>query len=436
MIPFVTEAEEQAERVLAGIAAGWPDRAAQLELGEHQFADLRWRTVWSAARTMASQGRPVDPVTLVDELEGAGNRSLTQADVVGAFVAVPTADNAEHYAAIVRDGWIRRQVAQAAAGALEAAKRHEDGAEVLGELLRRLAEVHVEGAAETRPVREMLRERFLELGRLADAKGKGDVAATGIPTGLEGLDRLLGGFQRGIVTVAAGRPGMGKSAFGMAAVRHASGLGIGCHVFSLEDTREAYCDRVLSGESLVPAEKLRQVALARADLGALSWAIDRIPKERPWVVDDRSGITAEEVVRSVRRSLERNRTELVVVDYVQILKGPPRMTREEAVSHAMNVLADAAKQDRIAYLVLAQLNRDCERRDDKRPILADLKQAGTIEERAKCVVMLYRPSVYGDKDERGFAQPDDLVELLIRKNNQGRTGPAAARWDGATLRMH
>ncbi len=94
------------------------------------------------------------------------------------------------------------------------------------------------------------------------------------------------------------------------------------------------------------------------------------------------------------------------------------------------MLANAAKQDRIAYLVLAQLNRDCEKRDDKRPILPDLKAAGGIEEKAKCVVMLYRPHVYDE------SAPADLVELIVRKNNQGQTGTATALWDGPTIRMH
>ena len=430
MTRLVTEAEADAERALAGVACGWPEQAATLELEGRHFADPRWRAVWTAGRAMAGEGLAVDPVTLADRLEGDGVKALTLADLMAAFAAVPTASNADHYAAIVRDGWVRRSIAAAASAALDGAAKGEEGAELLSEILRRLAEISLEGPTETRPIREMLKERFFELGQIAEAKAKGDAAATGIPTGLEQLDGLLGGLQRGVATVAAGRPGMGKSAFALACVRSASSRGIGCHVFSLEDTREAYCDRVLSGESRVPAERIRQVALSLADMGQMQWALEGFPKARPWIVDDRAGVSAEEVVRSVRRSISTNRTQLVVVDYVQLLKGPPRSSPADAMTHAMGVLADAAKQDRIAYLVMAQLNRECEKRDDKRPLLSDLKASGAIEERAKCVVMLYRPAVYDE------AAPRDVVELLIRKNNQGQTGIAFARWAGETIRMH
>jgi replicative DNA helicase len=343
-------------------------------------------------------------------------------------MSVPTADNAEHYVAIVRDGWVRRMVAEACASAVQGAERGDEGAELLSEILRRLAEITVEGPSETRSIRELLKERFAELGRIADAKARGETAATGIPTGLDALDALLGGLQTGIVTTAAGRPGMGKSSFALSCVRGASERGVGCHVFSLEDTRDAYCDRVISGESLVAAERLRQVSITRTEMGAIHGALDKFPRDRRWLVDDRSGITAEEIVRSVRRSLAENKTKLVVVDYVQLIRGRGT-SREEIVSHAMNVLADAAKQDRVSYLVLSQLNRECEKRDDKRPMLADLKQAGTIEERSKCVLMLYRPSVYE-------TAPDNVIEILVRKNNQGQIGGVSAKWDGATLRMY
>lgn len=429
-LPFCTPAEREAERAMAGIAVGWPERAAAVDLEPRHFHDPRWSTIFRTALMVHAEGRAVDPLTVIDSLESQGLQGSYAADVADAISRIPTASNAEHYAEIVRDGWVRRQVAAAAADAIEWARGGEDGAAILSDLLGRLAAVHVEGPSESLPIRALLKERWLQLGQIAEAKSKGEAAATGIPTGLDGLDHLLGGLQRGIVTVAAARPGMGKSSFALACVRHATSKGIGAHVFSLEDTRDAYCDRVLSSESLVPAERLRQVSLTVGDLGQLRWSLENFPHERPWIVDDRSGISAEEIVRSVRRSLGKNRTQLVVVDYIQLLRGQPRATREEVISHAMHVLADAAKQDRIAYLVLAQLNRECERRDDKRPLLSDLKQAGTIEERAKCVIALYRPCVYDE------SEPADLVELLIRKNNQGRTGTATARWDGETIRMY
>lgn len=428
--PFVTAAEQDAEAALAGMAVGWPDRVLSVALPPEAFGDLRWAAVWRAGRDLRNAGRPVDALTMVDHFEATGVRSLGIAELSALLLRVPTADNAEHYAAIVRDGWIRRQAGFVAQQIHAAALRCEEGAEVLSEAMRLLSAIDAEGPRGSITVHELTRERCRQIRDIATAKERGDVAATGIPTGLPSLDRMLGGLQRGIVTVGAGRPGMGKSSFGLAVARHASALGVGVHVFSLEDTRDAYGDRVLSGESRVPAERLRQVELQAGDLPRIAGAVDALSAKRPWLIEDRAGITAEEIVRSMRAERERNGTELVIVDYVQLLKYPARLSREEGITHAMGVLADAAKQERIALLLLAQLNRECEKRDDKRPILSDLKAAGAIEERAKCVVMLYRPVVY---DEHA---PADLVELIVRKNNQGQVGTATALWDGPTIRMH
>lgn len=430
MSAFVTVAEADAECAMAGVAIGWPDRASVVELEGWHFHNPRWRAIWLAVRDLVNEGCAIDPLTVADRMESTGVQGPSLADMAEALNRLPTGDNAEHYAAIVRDGWVRRQVAEAAGEAVEAARRGDDGAEVLSGLLRDLAAIHVEGPSETRSIRELLKERFGELSAIADAKAKGEIGATGIPTGLSNLDEMLGGIQRGIVTVVAARPGQGKSAFALACVRHASSVGIGCHIFSLEDTRGSYCDRVLSGESRVAAERIRRVDLDAFAVRDIQGALERFPKSRPWIVDDRSGITADEIVRSVRRSSKANGTQLVVVDYIQLLRGMPRESREETISAAVHALADAAKQDRIAYLVLAQLNRECERRDDKRPLLSDIKQAGTIEERAKCVIALYRPHYY-DR-----SAPSDVIELLIRKNSQGATGPTTAMWHGETIRIY
>jgi replicative DNA helicase len=213
-------------------------------------------------------------------------------------------------------------------------------------------------------------------------------------------------------------------------------LGIGCHVFSLEDTRAAYCDRVLSGESRVPAERIRSVDLHAGDLPKLAAGMERAGSAKGWLVDDRSGITASEIIRSVRRHIGENKTRLVMVDYIQLVRGERGQDPLERIGAAMDELANAAKQDGICYLVLAQLNRECEKREQKRPILSDLKSSGSLEERAKCVLLLYRPSVYAEKQKDGVPFSETYAEIIVGKNNQGRTGVAKASFDGETIRIY
>lgn len=435
-IPFTTPAELAAERSVIGICLTWPERIREVDLAPEHFATPRWRVTWAALQSLDRDRRAIDLV-LVSQFMTTTGSPVTMVDLSQAMGSEPTGTNVAHYAELVRAGAVRRALATACAEVLEGARLHHPPDELLSEALRQIAALNVERPGQTYHVVDLLKERFGELSAMAEAKARGEYVSTGIPTGMAELDGILGGLQRGIVTIAAGRPGMGKSSFALACVRHAARAGIGCHVFSLEDTRAAYCDRIIAGESDVPAEAIRTLAITAEQRGRIAWSMDRINRTTPWLVEDRSGISADEIVRSVRRKLATNKTQLVVVDYVQLLRAPRDVRRgEEAVTYAMNVLADAAKQDNLVYLVLAQLNRDCEKRDNKRPLLSDLKQAGTIEERAKAVLFLYRPAVYREVDkETGAPVPESVVEILIAKNNQGQTGEARATWSGETMVM-
>jgi replicative DNA helicase len=436
MIPFTTEAELRAEQDVVGICLRWPERIREIDLAPEHFADMRWRAAFQGLQALDRDNLPVSEVAVGDALAKMGTTSIALAHLFAASNEVNTGTNIAYHATLVRNAAVRRALALACSEILDAAKQHEPADELLTEALRRMAALNLEQPADSEQIYNLVKARYLELGHLADAKARGESVVTGVPTGIAAVDDLVGGFQRGIVTVAAGRPGMGKSSFALACVRHASKHGVGCHVFSLEDTRAAYCDRVIAGEAHVSAEALRTLDLTADDRGRVNWAMGNFRKEQPWLVEDRAGISADEVVRSVRRKLRENKTRLVVVDYITLLRAPRDVRRgEEAVTYSMNVLADAAKQDGIAYLVLAQLNRECEKRDDKRPMLSDLKQAGTIEERAKAVFFLYRPSKYGEVDSTGAAVPEDVIEILIAKNNQGRCGKALAQWDGRTMRI-
>jgi replicative DNA helicase len=181
----------------------------------------------------------------------------------------------------------------------------------------------------------------------------------------------------------------------------------------------------------------------------------KLGQRNSWLFDDRSGITADEIVRSVRRRKKDNRTKVVIVDYIQLVRKPhPRMSSHEALGETITTLADAAKQDGIAYVVMSQLNRELEKRDDKRPLLADLRESGSLEERSKCVVALYRGCVYGEpkrdidfdcecpqNTKSHYCKPpsesefESRVELHILKNSNGRTGKVTAHWHGPTTRM-
>ena len=156
----------------------------------------------------------------------------------------------------------------------------------------------------------------------------------------------------------------------------------------------------------------------------------RMAKMGNWRVDSRSGLTAEEIVRSVRRHKRKNGTKLVIVDYIQLIAWPKyARTPHDALTQIITVLANAAKADGISYVVMSQLNRGVEQRDDKRPLLSDLRESGSLEERSKCVLALYRPNYYDPN-----ADPT-LAQILVLKNSNGQTGTVDATWDGPTMKL-
>lgn len=417
------------------------DLLPTLEPGD--FATARGRYTWAAIRNLVASGLPVDITTVGDELGKSGHIDAVGFDWLGECVlSLATAGNAVEYARRIRDSGLKRRLLENLAGLIERARRDGEmsGAELLTESLRAMSQLDAEQPESACSIGDIVKRRLKDYER-AEAG-----VMPGFPTGIAKLDAVIGGWQPGIVSIVAARPAMGKSSLGLATADACSMADVGAHLFSLEDTESAYADRAISRTSGVWAEDMRNGRFTNGSLQDIGDAARNLGKRKGWLVDGRSGITADEIVRSVRRRKRDNGTKVVIVDYVQLVKRPQRMTGHEALSEIVTTLADAAKQDGLAYVVMSQLNRELEKREDKRPLLSDLRESGSLEERSKCVVGVYRGSVYGkakpdiDYDPKREAKPDDdeyrkQVQLLILKNSNGRTGKVTAAWHGPTTRM-
>lgn len=438
--------------ILGGILLQ-PDTLGELPTLEvDDFRDLKHRLVFSAMRQLEAKGVAIDSVTIEAEIA----RMHGHAEQIGGFgflgelaLRVPTVSNVHEYARQVREASLGRKVFDALDGVMRQAARDElTGAETLSMALAALSRIDAEQPDSAVSIATLVKRRMSQLDKIAQERINGTRSMTGYPTGIAGLDEKIGGVQAGIVTIVAARPGMGKSSLGLAIADASSAAGFGAHVFSLEDSEDAYADRGLSRESQVPAEAMRNVALNRVQIADITHAMSRL-RGRKWLIDNRSGITADEIVRSVRRKRRENGTRVVIVDYVQLIRRPHRMSPHEALTEIITTLADAAKQDGLAYVVMSQLNREVEKRQDKRPLLADLRESGSLEERCRCAIGVYRGSYYGgpvkgidwDPDWEGhrFApSPDEhagQVQLCVMKNSNGRTGTVFAHWNGPTTRM-
>lgn len=414
------------------------------------FYDMRHQVVFAAMRDLEVEGRPIDVVTVQHKLAEREVRAV-DFDFLGELtLRCPIVENVFDYVRQIRSASLGRRVRLALSDVLEHSKRSElDGEEMLSMAMAKLSNIDDATPDDTKSVFAVVKTRMRQLEQIAQDRLSGARTMTGYPTGIAKLDEKIGGWQPGIVTIVAARPGMGKSSLGLSTADACSAAGFGVHLFSLEDTEDAYADRTLARVSTVPAELMRNATLNRGQCASIAQAMLKI-SGRKWLVDGRSGITADEIVRSVRRHRRNNDTRVVIVDYVQLVKRTNwRQSTHEALTETVTALADAAKQDKLAYVVVSQLNRGVEQRQDKRPQLSDLRESGSLEERAKCVVGLYRGSVYGepvkgidwDPDWQGRnyrptpEEHEAQVQLLVLKNSNGRTGTIWAHWIGPTTCM-
>lgn len=449
--------DHDAEAALLGGVLLREELLEKLGLEVLDFHHPRHQRVWEAMHGCRVQALPLDPVTIASELKRTGKAgpfSGGAEDETGAmaFVAllalkVTGEDSTRHYARIVKRHSVLRNLRRKIgdiADAIDSPDNVDDdamtGEAALQWAISELRSVRVESVEDgTIDVPQLVRDRIREYEAIAEAKERGVPAMIGLPTGIKALDEVIGGYLVGSPIVIAGRPGMGKSSVLRASTSACARRSIGTHTISLEDARARFADRLIAEESGVAITVLRDGSLNRGQMADLGRAIGRLFTRSTWRVSDRS-MTARDVVACWRRHGEVNNTKLVAVDYLQkIRKSDSRMSEYEHVTEAMGTLAEAAKDDGVVLLVGSQLNRECEKRVDKRPQLADMRGGGPIEELAKLVIGIYRGSQYDSKPTEAddfHGTPDEwfaTMELLLLKNNDGVSQARVfATWDGPT----
>src|SRR5215218_804613 len=373
-----------------------------------------------AALALYAKGEPVDAITVVDELdergelEAAGGR--TRVHELAALV--PATANAGHYARIVREtatlrGLIRvgSEIAQLG---WERPGETDDLVDRAEQLLFDLSQSRVSG--EFAHIEELLKESFERITALYEAGAE----LTGTPSGFRDIDRLTSGFQPGNLIIIAARPSMGKSALALCmaanvALKHE----IPVALFTLEMSKAEVTQRLMCSEAKVESQRLRTGKLAADDWPRLTAACDKLAKS-PIYVDDTGSITMMEI-RSKARRLKQKHPELglIIVDYLQLMtSGTNAENRVQEVSQISRSLKVLARDLEVPIIALSQLSRAVEQRHDKRPILSDLRESGSIEQDADLVMFVYRDEYYNpeETDSAGVA------ELLLAKHRNGATG--------------
>jgi replicative DNA helicase len=414
-----------AERaLLAAVLLGGDAALDRIELDIDDLYDMRNRAVLAAMRALRARGAPAGDIQLIEaelgpKLEAVGGLPYLSEVVVKNHGNV---EHIEHYVSLVREASLTR----AAIAALAEAQASELGGkdllaqilEIGSQLVRNIQDPSV-------PMRVAIREAFALIADSMDGK----TSTVGMPTGFADLDSFVR-IKIGVATILAGRPSMGKSALARSIAAHINlHADAGVHVFTPEDTRRTYALRQLSDESRIGLDRLMAGTITRGDFQRLHDAASELWKRDRWLIDDSSGIGSEDIALRVRKHRRENQTKLVVVDYIQLLreKKVPLHERRLQVEIAAENLVQLARSEDLALLVLSQLSRECEKREDKRPMLSDLRETGVLEQHAEAVMFVYRDEVYHpDTERRG------VTEVLVRKNKNGRQGVAELLWDGPT----
>ena len=375
--------------------------------------------IYRAALALYARGEPVDAITLVDELEQRGELEdaggRTRVHELAALV--PASANAGHYARIVREMATLRGLIRAG-GAIS-----QLGWERIGEpadLVDRAEQIVFElsqsrVSTEFSHIEALLKESFERITALYEAGEE----ITGVPSGFRDVDRLTSGFQPGNLVIVAARPSMGKSAFGLCiganiAIRHQ----IPVALFTLEMSKAEVTQRLMCSEAKVESQRLRSGKLAPDDWPRLTAACDKLAKA-PIYVDDTGSITMMEIRSKARRLKSKEPTlGLIIVDYLQLMtSGSNVESRVQEVSQISRNLKVLARDLDVPILAMSQLSRAVEQRHDKRPILSDLRDSGSIEQDADLVAFIYRDEYYNDDS------PDQgLAEMILAKHRNGPTG--------------
>ncbi len=399
--------------------------ACELIRAEDFYFDAN-REIYAVCIELFDENTPVDIVTVSDRLT-----RKDKLDSVGGIpylasvsTSIATTEHVSHYANIVLEKSVLRKLSTAA-NAINHMAVSQDGA--TDSVLVR-AEQMIYDIAEGReksdivPVVEIAMETYQNMVENAENPNK----LTGLATGFDELDKRCGGFHGGEFILIAGRPGMGKSSF---AVNIAEYMSIECGktvaIFNLEMPKEAILKRIFCSQALIESEKILKGEFTGEDWGRLGQRLDKIAAA-PLYIDDSSTITVSEIRAKCHRLKKTKGLSMVVIDYLQLMQGSGRTdSRQQEISEISRSLKVMAKELGVPVIALSQLSRAVEGRQDKRPMLSDIRESGSIEQDADIVMFLYRDEYYNPDSE-----DKNLAEVIMAKHRAGETGKFKLGWQG------
>ena len=382
------------------------------------------REIFETIYTMFSYAQPIDGITVCEEMRKAGtyDEATTRSYLAQLMEITPTSANVMEYVEIVREKALLRSVAQAAAEITALVQAGVgDATRILMEAEQKVYAIRRgQSAQEMVPLRQVLPEVLDRLSEMSESENH----LPGLSTGLSAVDQKITGLNKSDLILLAARPGMGKTSFALnIALNVAKSTNMTVAVFSLEMSREQLATRLLSAEALVENNRLKTGMLRETDWEKIAGAASVLNRVNIRI-DDNPMLSVADMNAKCRR-LEN--LGLVVIDYLQLMtsagKGGGGESRQQVVSDMSRMLKIMAKELNVPVICLSQLSRANEKRDDKRPMLSDLRESGAIEQDADIVLFLYRDDYYHEDTEK-----HNIAECIVAKNRHGETGKVELRW--------
>ena len=402
------------------------DRVADIVAADDFYRDDH-RRIWRHIARLVEASRPADVVTVAESIEASEDKDKTGGTAYLAALAqnTPSALNVRRYAELVRERSVQRRLAQVATEIAETAlsPTGKDVDQLLDEAESKIFQIAESGARKDQGligISPVLAKVFERIDHLHSQENPSDI--TGVPSGFVDLDRLTAGLQPGDLVIVAGRPSMGKTSFALNIAEHVAlhpSVGLPVAIFSMEMSASQLAMRMLSSMAKVDQTRLRTGRLTDEEWSRLTDEIARLNEARIHV-DETAALNALELrARARRMKREYGKLGLVVVDYLQLMSasahGENRATEISEISRSLKALA---KELDVPVIALSQLSRAVEQRNDRRPLMSDLRESGAIEQDADVILFIYREEVYApDKEEaKGRA------EAIIGKQRNGPIG--------------
>lgn len=398
------------------------------------------RKIFNALIILGDRSEPADLVTLTAVLKDRGELEAVGGSTYLATLVdyVPTAANINYYCKLVKEKSVARKLIEASTAIATRGYEGGDMEEILDQAEKSIFEISENRIRPSYyPVKDILKDTFKSIEALYERKE----LVTGVPTGYHDLDKMTAGLQPSDLVIVAGRPSMGKTAFALNLVEYATthaDNSVPAVIFSLEMSKEQLVQRMLCSLAKVDAGRLRTGHLGESDWPKLTMAAGQL-NETQIFIDDTPAISVLELRSKARRLKAEHGLGLIIVDYLQLMRGSNPESRQQEISEISRSLKALAKELALPVVALSQLNRSLESRTDKRPMMADLRESGAIEQDADVIMFVYREAVYCEdckSRERTCEKGHDRdAEIIIGKQRNGPIGTVHLTFRGEFTRF-